>query len=55
MCRSCWHNVPAPLQRAVYRTWRALRDFRGNGDLRAIRADYDRATEAAISAAEKAR
>lgn len=45
MCAPCWREVPKPLQRDVYRTWRKWRrDF---GDTEAFTA-YLEARDAAV-------
>lgn len=49
MCARCWAEVPADLQREVYRTWRARQ--RAPRDREALRAyrDAANAAQAAIA------
>lgn len=49
LCLNCWRLVPAPLQRDVYRTWRALNAAVGKARLPAL-AQYRVARDAAIEA-----
>jgi hypothetical protein len=53
MCRSCWYLVPHFIRVSVNRTWRLFRDCLYDRD--AKRADYDRAVQQAIAAAEERR
>lgn len=50
MCGTCWREVPADLQRQVYRTWaelrRAVRNDRSN--IAQARTSYESAKVAAI-------
>lgn len=51
MCGTCWREVPADLQRQVYRTWaelrRAVRNDRST--MKQARASYEVAKAAAIA------
>lgn len=46
MCRKHWHMVPKAIQRAVWRTWRALRNDNGAESRQA----YEVAVKAAVDA-----
>lgn len=57
MCRDCWGNVPADAQRAVNRSWNAVRAaMREKAPaLREHVGTYRKASDAAIAAVERSR
>lgn len=57
MCRGCWGNVPADAQRAVNRSWSAVRAaMQGKTpELRERVGIYRKASDAAIAAVERSR